>query len=86
MPNGAAAPIYSTLGADLDLGELVEMFVEEIPNRAQALGEAVERRDWLETRRLAHQLKGAAGSYGFEAVTPLAARLELSASQADDEE
>ena len=32
------------------------------------------RRD--ELARLAHQLKGAAGSYGFDQITPFAARLE----------
>jgi HPt (histidine-containing phosphotransfer) domain-containing protein len=31
--------------------------------------------------RLAHQLKGAAGSYGFPQVTPVAARLEQAARE-----
>ena len=36
--------------------------------------------------RTAHQLKGAAGSYGFDAVTPYAARLEALLREAGQEE
>ena len=70
------APVYSTLGSDPDLGELVEMFVEEMPQRVQKLKDLLEDGDWEGLRRTAHQLKGAAGSYGFLEITPLAAILE----------
>ena len=33
-------------------------------------------RDWSSLERLAHQIKSAAGSYGFPEVTPVAAHLE----------
>lgn len=71
-----AAPLYSTLGADAELGELVELFVAEMPDRIAALERALADRDWGELRRAAHQLKGAAGSYGFGPLTPLAAAVE----------
>jgi len=69
-------PIYSCFGDDPDLGELVEMFVEEMPERIATLLEQFNSRQWDALRRTAHQIKGAAGSYGFDAITPDAARLE----------
>jgi HPt (histidine-containing phosphotransfer) domain-containing protein len=70
------ALVYSHLAADPDLGELVEMFVQEMPERINAMETQAESCDWQELTRTAHQLKGAAGSYGFTAITPYAAKLE----------
>ncbi len=79
-------PIYSEFGDDPDLGELVEMFVDEIPDRIDQLLSSLEARDWGGLERTAHQLKGAAGSYGFDALTPWAARLENAAHESAAEE
>jgi HPt (histidine-containing phosphotransfer) domain-containing protein len=80
------ALVYSDLGQDPDLCDLVELFVEEMPGRIGALLELAEHRDWEGLARIAHQLKGAAGSYGFHAVTPLARRLELAARAGSPQE
>ncbi len=71
--------IYSALAADPDLGALVEMFVDEMFVRISALETQARSRDWQQLARTAHQIKGAAGSYGFNVVTPYAARLENAA-------
>jgi HPt (histidine-containing phosphotransfer) domain-containing protein len=68
--------LYSSLGGDPDLGELVEMFVFEMPDRIDRLERQYETANWEELRRTAHQIKGAAGSYGFHEITPAAAKLE----------
>jgi len=68
--------IYSSLGDDPDLGELVELFVSEMPDRVSTLQGQLQQADWEQLRRTAHQLKGAAGSYGFDQLTPYAAQLE----------
>lgn len=73
---GNAKPLYSTLAEDPDLCDIVEMFVDEMPDRIAALLEQLESENWEELQRSAHQLKGAAGSYGFDAIGPLAAKLE----------
>jgi HPt (histidine-containing phosphotransfer) domain-containing protein len=78
--------IYSTLLDDEDLLELVELFVEELPSRIAQIVEAKEAGNVTEIGRFAHQLKGAAGSYGFDVVTPFAARLERAARSAEPEE
>lgn len=69
---------YSTLSDDPDLAELVDYFAVEIPEKIKAIERAYREADWDLLLRLVHQLKGAAGSYGFSVVTPFAARLENS--------
>lgn len=68
--------LYSTLGDDPDFGELVSMFVDEMPDRIALLEASFQQANRDELRRAAHQMKGAAGSYGFQPLTELAARLE----------
>jgi len=78
------APIFSTFADDEDLGELIALFVDEIPLRIESLLEAAYEGDWEGVRRLAHQLKGAGGSYGFQEVTEVAARLERTCLEVED--
>ena len=71
-------PIYSLLADDPDLYEIVKMFVEEMPTRINQLMNEYVAKNWSELERTAHQLRGAAGSYGFGEVTPVAGKLEQS--------
>jgi histidine phosphotransfer protein HptB len=73
--------LYSSLADDPDLAEIVEMFVQEMPDRVSAMQARFDAQQWLELERAAHQLKGAAGSYGFNQLTPAAARLEAMLKQ-----
>ena len=68
--------LYSRLASDPDLCGIVEMFVEEMSGRVVALLAHLEAADWEGLRRTAHQLKGAAGSYGFDAISPCAGKVE----------
>ena len=68
--------VYSIFADDPDMGELVEFFVEQVPERVKSFRQAFEADDVEELCRLAHQLKGASGSYGFCDLSPLAAKLE----------
>ena len=74
--DGAIVPIYSDLAADPDLVALVELFVGELPDRILAMRQSFDTEDWDELGRLAHQIKGACGTYGFHGLTRFAARLE----------
>ena len=69
-------PIYSALGKDPDLKEIVGLFVAEMPDRISRLLDRLDAGDREEARRVVHQLRGSAGSYGFEPVSRLAARVE----------
>jgi HPt (histidine-containing phosphotransfer) domain-containing protein len=78
--------LYSTLADDPDLGELAEMYVEEMPGRMDELLALSAERKWPELARKSHQLKGAAGSYGFDQITPCAQQLETAARRGQSEE
>lgn len=77
--------LYSSLASDPDLGEIVDMFVEEMPARVQALADCLSSGDWTQLGRYAHQMKGACGSYGFDQLTVPAARLEHACRDTQDE-
>lgn len=68
--------IHSSFADDEMMSELVEMFVDEIPERVKTLEDAYAASDLELLRRTAHQLKGAFGSYGFETLTAPARNLE----------
>jgi len=78
--------LYSTLAGDPDLSEIVDMFVDEMPERIDSLLEQFDGGNLEGVQRVAHQLKGAAGSYGFHPLTPYAARVEDTVRQDDPEE
>lgn len=69
-------PIHSELHDDPDLGELVELFVGELPAKMRVLRESFAAGRTEDVRRLAHQLRGSAGSYGFDGLTQQAGRVE----------
>jgi histidine phosphotransfer protein HptB len=76
------APLcYSTLAHEPDMAELVELFVQELPDRLAGLRCAAEAHDLQQVGRLAHQLKGAGGSHGFPSLTTAAAQLEHAARE-----
>ncbi|MCA9104077.1 MAG: Hpt domain-containing protein [Pirellulaceae bacterium] len=75
----------SDFAGDADLGELVEMYVDEMPQRVQSIIQAYETQDWELLGRLAHQTKGAAGSYGFHQITALAESLEHAVRRSGDQ-
>jgi histidine phosphotransfer protein HptB len=68
--------IYSSLADDSCMSELVEMYIEETPGRIAVLEQAFSSGDREALRTAAHQMKGAAGSYGFDRLTISAAVLE----------
>ncbi len=75
------SPIYSTMADDPILGEIVELFISELPERVTALQQQAQSEDWEGLLRTAHQLKGALGSHGFDQMTPVAQRLDQALRQ-----
>ncbi|MFQ5698106.1 MAG: Hpt domain-containing protein [Myxococcota bacterium] len=68
--------IHSEYESDPDMMDLVQEFAAELPERIRMMEELLSRGDWEELQRLAHQLKGAGGGYGFPQITEVSARLE----------
>jgi len=80
----STAPIVSEFSDDADMLELVEMFVDELPDRASAIQDAATAEDNDAISHLAHQLKGSGGGYGFPILTDVAAKVEKLARSGDD--
>ncbi len=73
---GSSAPIRSDFADDADMRELVDMFVEELPQRIAEMEQALDGGDLDLLRTLTHQLKGAGGGYGFQVITEVAREAE----------
>lgn len=74
--NTERTPLLSTMAGDPDMSELVELFVQDLPRRVEELESVARAGDWESVRRVAHQLKGASGGYGFPSVGSCAGELE----------
>jgi CheY-like chemotaxis protein len=71
-------------GGDAELRrELAELFLEETPRLLAQLADAAAARDRSSVARLAHALKGSAGTVGAIAFRDRAQHLEQAASQPD---
>jgi HPt (histidine-containing phosphotransfer) domain-containing protein len=76
--------LVSEMADDEDMIELIEMFVDELPDRISVIEDAVEQQDADLLKTVAHQLKGAAGGYGFPTITTFAASLEATIKSGED--
>lgn len=83
-PQLTSPALVSEMADDEDMIELIEMFVDELPDRVSVIEEAVQQQDTDGLKTLAHQLKGSAGGYGFPSITTFAASLEASIKSGED--
>ena len=74
--NVSLEPLKSEFAGDEEMMELVEFFVSDLREKIEAINEAWQSEDGTRLRRLAHQLKGAGGGYGFPTITEAAGDLE----------
>ena len=76
VPVVGPVELVSEFADDADMVEIVDQFVAGLPARTAELHDAAGRADFEMLRRLAHQLKGAAGGFGFAPITSAAALVE----------
>jgi response regulator RpfG family c-di-GMP phosphodiesterase len=83
----AAMPgvICSTFRDDPEMADILADFVGQIPNRLAEMGRATEVGQWDLLTRLAHQMKGAGGSYGYACMSDAAREIESRAREKDVE-
>jgi CheY-like chemotaxis protein len=67
---------------DPELAKILDEFVEGLPVKMTAMRQAIDNNCFDEVRRIAHQLKGTGGGYGYPALTESARGLE-NAAQAE---
>jgi HPt (histidine-containing phosphotransfer) domain-containing protein len=66
------------------MADIVVEFVNILSLRAVALTEALAKGDLVTLKRIVHQLKGAAGGYGFPSITEQAKSVEYAMTSAGD--
>jgi HPt (histidine-containing phosphotransfer) domain-containing protein len=62
---------------------LLGRFISRLPERVKAMQALVQEQDVEHLRQTIHQLKGAAGGYGFPRLTEQAARAEQTIAAGD---
>jgi len=76
--------LISTFADDPEMIELIRQFVDGLPAKIESIRQSAAANDLATLTVLAHQLKGAAGGYGFPAITEQARRLEQTAKTTQD--
>ncbi len=77
--NNNAVPekiVSDLLADDPDMYDLVQEFVDGLGSRIDEFKQAYDQSNWDQLATLAHQLKGAGGSYGYPDLSSLGATME----------
>jgi signal transduction histidine kinase/CheY-like chemotaxis protein/HPt (histidine-containing phosphotransfer) domain-containing protein len=78
----SAAQIYeSQFAGDPDMKELVDEYIGRLPIEVSKMASLLAANEIEPLRRVAHQLKGSGGGYGFNKITELAAVADHSIKQ-----
>ena len=70
------ASVFESLEEDPEILEIMLMFLENLPNRVAAIRAALDAQNCEQLKLTSHSLKGAAGSYGFVAISDVAGVIE----------
>ena len=77
-------PMQSFLANDESLKELIHAFVADMPVKTKAIQEALSQGNRTALSRLARALNEQGGSYGFEAITKAAEKVETAICEGDE--
>ena len=69
--------------ADAEFADLVPAFLRNCEQNVIAITDALDRDDFAAVEVFGHQMKGAGGSYGLDAITDIGEALERAAGEAD---
>jgi PAS domain S-box-containing protein len=76
-------PLVSRLAGNINLKNVINIFVERMPKQLAAMRKAQQNNEWEALADLAHWLKGSAGSVGYDAYTEPSKLLEEAAKAGD---
>jgi PAS domain S-box-containing protein len=77
----AVEPLISDFADDPDMLEIIEMFIDGLHERIESIQAAFNDRIFTTVSGIAHQLKGAAGGYGYPTLSELGFEVEQLAEQ-----
>ena len=70
---------------DPEISDLIPGFLDNRRKDTETIGEALKQGDFETIQVLGHSMKGAGGSYGFDAITDIGKSLEQTAKDGDAE-
>jgi two-component system CheB/CheR fusion protein len=76
--SGSSSHIKSRLSGDPRIRKILPEFVDGLPDKVRQMLDLMQSNDLAELQNLIHQLRGASGGYGFDAVTDPARKAEES--------
>ncbi len=76
-------PMVSRLASHPRLQKVISQFVGKLKSETESITDALDKQDFPRIATLAHWLKGAAGTVGFDDFTEPAQQLELAAKEGD---
>ena len=84
MPDSSArwSAVHSVYADDPDFQDLLALFYESLASQRVVLESAFRERRWDELSRMAHQLKGSGGGFGFPELSQAALALETACASA----
>lgn len=68
--------LRSSYSNDPEFAPLLELFIDELPQRVETILSASRAAEWETLRRVAHQLRGSSAGYGFPMVGQTAGRID----------
>ena len=76
--SGSLGPIKSSFAGDSRIMQIVPAFVDGLRDKVRKMTDLLEVNDLAALQEIAHQLLGACGGYGFDAVSEPASKVEQS--------
>ncbi len=83
QPKEVAAQVEELVHIDASFEPLVPKFLTNRKKEVVTMQEALAAQDFKTVRTVAHGMKGAGGSYGFDRITEIAAVVEQAAKTCD---
>lgn len=80
----ASSAARFTVTVEQDFAPMIPRFMENRNKELAAMNEAITQHDYETIRRLAHGMKGAGGSYGFDGLSALGGAVEQAAKAAHE--
>ncbi len=78
-PHSGSTDDTMIVHVEADFEDLLPKFMTNRKKEVVTMREALARQDFETVRKIAHGMKGAGGSYGFDRVTAMAATIEQAA-------
>jgi signal transduction histidine kinase len=75
-PSGSGRILRSSIALHPGMAPIIADLVRDLPGQVEQLRSMLQQQQLDPLRRLVHQLRGACGGYGFDAVTDIAAAAE----------